>query len=214
LSKALRQGNVNLIGRIDATGKVQDARLIATSHPDFVAPALKAVRDWQFRPASRDGRPVQIAANIALRFRLQNPQRGTIPHPMLGDLAIYPGDGAGTRTSPEGFPLRRGADPRLRAEAILDVTPSEKSHSYPVKVVAVSPGGRRVPVYETSVAVAPRASEAKIPFSVKIAPDWEDGVWLLRFTVDGSDAGGGQFWLAKEPNTFDFASALKKRVVN
>jgi len=50
--------------------------------------------------------------------------------------------------------------------------------------------------------------------SAKIAPDWEDGVWLVRFTVDGTDAGGGQFWLAKDPKTFDFVTALKKRSVN
>lgn len=214
LAKALRQGNVNLIGRIDPSGKVQDVKLVATNHPDFVAPALKAVHDWQFRPASRDGRPVQIAANIALRFRLQNEQRGTIARPTLGDLAVFPADAAGNRIAPEGFPLRRGTDPRLRTEAILDVTPSSKSHSYPIKVVAVSPAGRRIAVYDSSIPVAPRKSEARIPFSVKIAPDWEDGVWLLRFTVDGSDAGGGQFWLARDPGTFDFATALKKRIVN
>lgn len=214
LAKRLRQGNVVLIGRIDTAGKVQDPKLLTTSHPDFVEPALKAVRDWQFRPALRDGKPVQIAANIALRFRQESAQRGTIPRPTLGDLAVFPADDAGKGRAPEGFPIRKGADPRLRAEAVLDVTPSDKPHSYPVKVQAVSPSGRRFTVYETSVPVPARAVDARVPFSVKIGPDWEDGVWLLRFTVDGTDAGGGQFWLAQEPATFDFVNALKKRMVN
>jgi hypothetical protein len=28
--------------------------------------------------------------------------------------------------------------------------------------------------------------------------------------VDGKDAGGGQFWLARDPSRFDFAAALRK----
>ncbi len=214
LSKALRQGDVDLIGRIDTFGKVQDIKLVATSHPDFVDPAIKAVREWQFRPAARGGRPIPVAANIALRFRQDGANRGAIVRPILGDLAVFPADDAGNRAAPEGFPVRKGGDPRLRAEAILDVTPSPKPHAYPMKVQAVSPGGRRVDVYQASVSAAAQAGEIRVPFSVRIGPDWEDGVWLLRFTVDGADAGGGQFWLAKDPTTFDFASALKKRVVN
>jgi TonB family protein len=214
LAKGLRQGNVVLIGRVDPSGKVQDTKLLTTSHLDFVEPALKAVRDWEFKPATRNGRPISIAANIALRFRQEGAQRGTIPRPTLGDLAVFPAGDAGAATGPEGFPIHAGVDPRLRAEAVLDVTPSDKPHSYPVKVQAVSPAGKRFTVYESSVPVAARAIEARIPFSVKIPPDWEDGVWLLRFTVDGTDAGGGQFWLARDPSTYDFVTALKNRRVN
>jgi TonB family protein len=214
LAKAMRQGNVVLIGRVDTSGKVQDTKLLTTSHPDFVEPAMKAVRGWQFRPALRDGKPITIAANIALRFRQESKQRGMIARPTLGDLAIFPAGDAGAAIAPEGFPIHAGADPRLRAEAVLDVTPSDKPHSYPVKAQAISPGGRRFTLYESSVPVPANTAEARIPFSAKIAPDWEDGVWLVRFTVDGTDAGGGQFWLAKDPKTFDFVSALQKRIVN
>ena len=214
LAKALRQGNVVLIGRVDPSGTIQDCKLLTASHPDFVEPALKAVRDWKFKPATRNGRPISIAANIALRFRQEGPQRGTIARPTLGDLAVFPANDAGAATGPEGFPIRSGGDPRLRAEAVLDVTPSEKPHSYPVKAQAISPSGKRFTVYESSAPVAAKAIEARIPFSVKIPPDWEDGVWLLRFTVDGTDAGGGQFWLAKDPATFDFVAALKNRPIN
>jgi TonB family protein len=214
LSKALRQGNVLLIGRIDTAGKVQDTKVVATSHPDFVQPALAAVRDWQFRPATRDGKPVQIAANIALRFRLDGDTRGQIPRPTLGDLAVFPADRSGNRAAPEGFPIRRGLDARMRAEAVLDVTPSDKPHAYAVQVYALSPSGRRVNLSQASVTAAARAPEIKIPLAAAVGPDWEDGIWLLRYSVDGSDAGGGQFWLAKDPGTFDFVSALKKRIVN
>ena len=44
----------------------------------------------------------------------------------------------------------------------------------------------------------------RFPVVVKIGDDWEDGVWALRFTVDDKIAGGGQFWLARDPSTFHF----------
>jgi hypothetical protein len=33
---------------------------------------------------------------------------------------------------------------------------------------------------------------------------------MLRFFVADADAGGGQFWLAKDPANFDFASKMPK----
>jgi hypothetical protein len=44
-----------------------------------------------------------------------------------------------------------------------------------------------------------------------VGADWEEGVWTLRFLADGREAGGGQFWVARDPSRFDFAAALRKR---
>lgn len=211
MSKGLRQGNVLLTGRIDTHGKIQDLKVVATSHEKFAEPAMAAVRSWEFRPATRDGKPVDIAANIGVRFRLESDKRGEIPRPTLGDLAVFPADAAGNRSGPEGFPIKKGSDPRLRAEAVLDVSPQEKPRTLTVVAQAVSPGHRTVKLYEGSVVVPAKAKEVKIPISAKIEPDWEDGVWLLRFTVDKAEAGGGQFWLARDPARFDFAAALARR---
>ena len=41
--------------------------------------------------------------------------------------------------------------------------------------------------------------------------DWEEGVWTLRFLADRKDAGGGLFWVARDPSRFDFAAALRKQ---
>jgi TonB family protein len=204
-SKGLRQGNVNLIGRIDTNGKVQDLRYVDATLETFVEPAVAAVNAWEFRPASRGGKPVEIAANIAVRFRLEGKSHGEIASPMLGDLAIFPADASGRSKAPEGFPIRRGADPRLRVEAVLDVSPDPKPRKVNLSVEAISPKGRRVLIHEELVTVNPNAAQVKIPFTPAVGSDWEDGVWLLGFQVDTKNAGGGQFWLAGDPEHFHFA---------
>jgi TonB family protein len=198
-SKGLRQGNVNLIGKIDATGKVRDLRFVAATIVAFVEPAVAAVNAWEFRPATRDGKPIEIAANIALRFRLEGDKRGEMPTPILGDLAVFPADASGKATAPEGFPVRRGSDPKIRVEAVLDVPPGPKATSLPISVEAMSPKGRKLVLFQQAVAIKAKAAEVKIPFAAAVGNDWEDGVWLLRFKVNQTDAGGGQFWLSGDP---------------
>jgi len=204
LAKALRQGNVLIIGRIGRDGTPADLHAIASSHKNFVQPALDAVTQWRFRPAMRDGAPIEVFLNAAVRFRLEGDNRGDIGLPVLGDLAITPADAQGRATAPEGFPIRRGKDPAIRAEAILDVPPKADARTLAVRVEAVSPKQRRIPIFQPPVAVPAKATEVKIPVVAQIGSDWEEGVWLLRFTVDNAGAGGGQFWLADDPSTFPF----------
>jgi TonB family protein len=203
-SKGLRQGNVNLIGRIDTKGRVQDLRYVGSTLEVFIDSAVAAVKAWEFRPAMSGGKPIEIAANLALRFRLQGDKQGEIPSPMLGDLAVFPADAAGKSTAPDGFPIHRGADPKIRVEAVLDVAPDAKPRTFPVTVEALSPLGNKVVVFQQNVSVKPKAAEAKIQFSTPVASNWDDGVWLLRFVVDKTEAGGGQFWLAVDPENYRF----------
>jgi hypothetical protein len=137
-------------------------------------------------------------------------RRGVIPQPILGDLPVFPADASGNRSAPEGFPLRLGIDPKLRAEAVLDVEPQPKPRSLRVRVEATSPAGRPYILYESPIAVAAKATEVRIPMVSSVGSDWPEGVWILRFLADGKDAGGGQFWLARDPSRFDFAAALRK----
>lgn len=204
LHKADRQGNVLLIGRIDAQGRVEDLHAISASHKDFVQPAMEAVRAWQFRPALRDGKPIEIFANIGVRFRVQGDKRGQIGIPVLGDIAISPADASGKSTAPEGFPIRRGRDPALRAEALLDLPPVAQARTLTVRVEAQSPSGKKIPVFQPPVAVPANATDVRIPVVANIGADWEEGVWMLRFTVNGASVGAGQFWLATDPAHFHF----------
>ncbi len=204
LLKQQRQGNVLLTGRVDAQGKLGDLRVLAATDQGFVKPAAEAVRAWQFRPALRDGKPVEIFVNIGVRFRLQGDHRGIIPAPILGDLAVFPADDAGKATAPEGFPIRRGRDRSLRAEAELDLPPNVNVRTISVKVEAISPSGKHVAIFQPPVSAPAGATEVKVPVVARIGPDWEEGVWMLRFTTDNGFAGSGQFWLADDPEHFHF----------
>ena len=203
-NKGLRQGNVNFIGRIDAKGRVQDLRYVGSTIEAFIEPAAAAVNSWEFKPATRGGKPVEIAANIALRFRLEGDKRGEISSPIIGDLSVFPADLTGRAVAPDGFPIRRATDPKMRVEAVLDVSPEGKPRNVPVLVEAISPIGMKIVVFDQSVPVKAKAPDVKIPFTVTVNPDWEDGVWLLRFVVDKTEAGGGQFWVALDPEHYAF----------
>ncbi|HEY3172151.1 MAG TPA: energy transducer TonB [Thermoanaerobaculia bacterium] len=211
LLKGQQQGNVLLVGRIDKEGRIQDLRPLAASLPGFIDPAVVAVSAWRFKPATRDGKPVDIAANVGVRFRVKTDKRGAIPQPILGDLPVFPADASGAKAAPEGFPIRRGVDPKLRAEAVLDVEPQPKARKITVRVEATSPTGRPYILFESPVAVAGGTADVRVPVVAPVGADWEEGVWTLRFLVDGREAGGGQFWLARDPSRFDFAAALRKR---
>ena len=215
LSKAIAQGNVVLIARIDKNGAVQDAKAVWSTHEQFVEPTLTAVRGWTFKPATKDGKPVEIAANIVFPFRIKD-DKGKLagrdlPGPALSELAIYPADGSGKKSAPEGFPVRTGGDPRLRVEASIDLPPAQASRSLTVRAEAVSPTGTRVAIYEDSRQLPAGAAQLPVVFSAPIGRDWEDGIWMVRFHVNKTNAGTGQFWLARDPDRFDFASALKKK---
>lgn len=204
------QGNVLLIGKIDKDGNVADLHVLTATRKEFVAPAVEAVRQWKFSPAVRDGKPIEIPLNAGARFRITGQGRGLIPRPILGDISIYPADASGAKTAPDAFPLRKGKDPALRAEVLLDVPPSEQVRTMAVKVEAVSPAGRKVPVFLPPVAIPAVATDVTFPVVAQIGADWEEGVWLLLFTIDGIQTGGGQFWLAKDPLTFPFVVPIPR----
>jgi TonB family protein len=211
LKMAQLQGDVLVIARIDRQGRLRNLYPLSASDERFVEPALAAVAAWRFKPAMKDGSPIDIAANIGVRFRLQLTGRhGKLPKPMLGDLSVSPADASGKPTAPEGFPVRRGMDPRIAVEALLDVSLNPTAHMVPLNVEAWSPSLRRSTVYADSVLVPANATELKVSFSAAVPADWEDGVYILRFFISDEDAGGGQFWLAKDPSKFDFAAKMPK----
>jgi hypothetical protein len=123
---------------------------------------------------------------------------------------VFPADATGKKAAPEGFPVRPGIDPKLRAEAVLDVDPQPKPRSIRVRVEAASPSGRLYILLDGRFPAPAKAAEVRVPMVASVGADWEEGVWILRFLADGKDAGGGQFWVARDPSRFDFAAALRK----
>jgi len=55
---------------IDATGAITDVEVLKSLSPVFDAEAIRTVRQWTFRPAQRDGKPVAAVFNLTLNFRL------------------------------------------------------------------------------------------------------------------------------------------------
>jgi protein TonB len=64
------EGEVLVEFVIDAQGYVVDARVIR-SIPLLDAAALACVREWRFRPATRNGQPVASLARAPVRFRIR-----------------------------------------------------------------------------------------------------------------------------------------------
>jgi hypothetical protein len=60
------------------------------------------------------------------------------------------------------------------------------------------------------VSVPPKTAQSPVAFAAPVGGDWEDGVWRVNFTVAGAPAGGGAFWLAGDPDRYDFASDMAK----
>ena len=142
---------------------------------------------------------MDIAANIGVRFRLKIEKRGAVPQPILGDLPVFPADSTGRKTGPAGFPIRLGFDPKLRAEAVLDVDPQDKPRKMKVRVEATSPLGRPYILFDNMVRPGEDAD------SRSRSSLWsEDGRRRLdmRFSTDGRRRAAA-VRVARDPNRFD-----------
>ena len=66
------QGTVLLMVTIDRTGKARDVEVERSVEPGLDQEAVKAVRQWKFRPAQQDGRPVRVSVHVEVTFSLLN----------------------------------------------------------------------------------------------------------------------------------------------
>lgn len=73
LSARSVEGNVVVEFIIDPQGNVRDPRVIRSTHRAFEEPALTAVRQWQFTPGRKNGRPVATLASQSIEFSLNSP---------------------------------------------------------------------------------------------------------------------------------------------
>lgn len=70
LRRAGTAGMVAVAVVVDANGDVTSAEVNKSTHPDFEAPALEAVKKWKFKPAQLGGKPVKVRVVIPLRFNI------------------------------------------------------------------------------------------------------------------------------------------------
>lgn len=65
-------GNVELDEVITADGAVRDdVRVTKSLDPGLDAEAVKAAKQWQFRPATKDGKPVNVMVHMEMTFTLK-----------------------------------------------------------------------------------------------------------------------------------------------
>ncbi len=68
--KAKFQGSVLVAVEVDENGRVRSLRVVKAAGLGLDEKALEAVRQWRFRPATSDGRPVAVPAQIEVSFHL------------------------------------------------------------------------------------------------------------------------------------------------
>ena len=63
-------GTVLLALVIEADGTVDNIHVVRPVDPDMDKSAINAVRQWRFRPAKKNGKPVAVDAQVEVNFRL------------------------------------------------------------------------------------------------------------------------------------------------
>ena len=65
-------GLVSVTCVIDEKGKVISAKATKSTRTEFEQPALDAIHNWVFKPATKDGKPVKVRVTIPFRFNLED----------------------------------------------------------------------------------------------------------------------------------------------
>jgi protein TonB len=65
------QGSVEVEAVVLADGTVGDVTVKTSLDPDLDEEAVKATKQWTFRPGTKDAKPVDVLVNIELTFTLK-----------------------------------------------------------------------------------------------------------------------------------------------
>ncbi len=71
LMSGITRGHAVAVVSIDAEGKVQDAMILAQTHPRLADTTLTALREWRFIPARLDGSPVPVQTELKVEYSLE-----------------------------------------------------------------------------------------------------------------------------------------------
>ena len=59
---------------VDEEGKVTQTELKSSERPEFTEAAMDALKQWQFRPGSREGEPSAMKIVVPLKFKAPSPE--------------------------------------------------------------------------------------------------------------------------------------------
>ena len=69
LLAARLSGHASIVFGIDEHGKVVDPRVESASRPEFAEASIQALRTWQFKPATLQGKPVPMMSRQNFPFQ-------------------------------------------------------------------------------------------------------------------------------------------------
>lgn len=73
LQRLQLEGSVTVRVKIGPDGRVMAVQLVSATHDDFFkATERQALRRWRFRPATRDGQPVESWREMTVHFRIED----------------------------------------------------------------------------------------------------------------------------------------------
>lgn len=70
--RATAAAEITVAFTVTTEGKVTDAKVVEQSNPDFIKPALEAVRQWTFRPATKNGQAVASRLEQTFTFNVHD----------------------------------------------------------------------------------------------------------------------------------------------
>jgi protein TonB len=64
------EGEVGLQLNVTKEGKAEDVKVIKSLDPELDANAVRTVRTWRFRPATKNGQPAAVQIRVMMSFQL------------------------------------------------------------------------------------------------------------------------------------------------
>jgi TonB family protein len=71
MKKERVQGKVMLEAVVTKDGNVGEVTVKEPLHPELDAEAVKAMKQWEFLPGTREGKPVDVAVEVEMTFTLK-----------------------------------------------------------------------------------------------------------------------------------------------
>lgn len=69
------EGEAVIRASISKTGDVVEVSVVSATNPAFGESAIAAVKQWKFKPATKDGIPSQVVVNLPVRFAMRFEER-------------------------------------------------------------------------------------------------------------------------------------------
>jgi periplasmic protein TonB len=64
------EGTVYVSLWVDREGKIQEAKVLKSDNAVFEKPAIDAAKQWNFSPALKNGKPVDVWLTVPFKFKL------------------------------------------------------------------------------------------------------------------------------------------------